>query len=649
MKKMISILFIILLVPFLAFSQETAPAEKEKPKEETAEPESFFNDLISSLNTNTEEKKEVPANKEELPVPDQAPPLMEEKAEPADPDKIETDKAEIPVPDQSVPNQGVDLNTQDNALPVDPLEKDLPVDPLEKNTDVPSPVQQIAPDNVPTQDIVIGGKDNKKQKKQRVKKEREPRDIVPFIEPPEPRSSAQKKYVKGMEKRSKSRMRLITLDPADHVFSRKFRSPLQALQNPANLGVRAELTNSFSIIPINTFDLDLKTSTRPFVFYDEFLSTGELLTPAREDSMVAMLGPNGLELPLDINMPTVMNLKMGLLGGSIFVNAGLFVQERSRIPGEFFGIILDGATFDNPFQMTEELGVNVNAYAKGSAGYGTFVELPGVFGELRFGATANAYAGAFANVNVTNLELVPSMEGISVQGTLRATGPLDTLSLFGPEGFAFSLVDDYMEIPNFTMGFDFGLAWRFKLNRVLPIAPKFLKNYFDFQIGVEDLGASISMNHAYVREISFGMETDDLLTTFSDGFSLDSMMVLDETVLVSDSTISMPLGTKLNMSLNYQPIPQLMLKGGITSFLSEGLNSNSGPNYFYGVEIYPISSLCLHGSVTQKGQYRFSEAGIKLYSQGSEFGLKVRVYDLDFSFTENVSGAGLMFNWAKYF
>jgi hypothetical protein len=199
------------------------------------------------------------------------------------------------------------------------------------------------------------------------------------------------------------------------------------------------------------------------------------------------------------------------------------------------------------------------------------------------------------------------------------------------------------------MGFDFGLAWRFKLNRVLPIAPKFLKNYFDFQIGVEDLGASISMNHAYVREISFGMETDDLLTTFSDGFSLDSMMVLDETVLVSDSTISMPLGTKLNMSLNYQPIPQLMLKGGITSFLSEGLNSNSGPNYFYGVEIYPISSLCLHGSVTQKGQYRFSEAGIKLYSQGSEFGLKVRVYDLDFSFTENVSGAGLMFNWAKYF
>ena len=205
-----------------------------------------------------------------------------------------------------------------------------------------------------------------------------------------------------------------------------------------------------------------------------------------------------------------------------------------------------------------------------------------------------------------------------------------------------------MGIPNITLGYDFGLAWRFKLNRILPFAPKILKNYFDFQIGVEDLGASISMNHAYVREINFSLETDDLLSTFED-FSLDSMVVLDETIIAEDSTISMPLGSKLNMSLHYQPIPQLMLKGGITSFLSDGLNSNSGQNYFYGVEIYPVSSLCIHGSVTQKGDYRFSEAGIKLYSQKSEFGLKLRIYDLDFSLTENLSGAGLQLNWVRYF
>jgi len=130
---------------------------------------------------------------------------------------------------------------------------------------------------------------------------------------------------------------------------------------------------------------------------------------------------------------------------------------------------------------------------------------------------------------------------------------------------------------------------------------------------------------------------------------LDSMMVMEETLIYSDSPITQPLGTKLNMSLSYQPIPQLILKGGMTNFLTQGLNSNTGKNYFYGAEIYPISSLCLFGTVTQKGNYRYSEAGFKLYSIKSEFGLKLRVYDLDFSFTENVSGAGLQFNWARYF
>ncbi|MEA2077151.1 MAG: hypothetical protein U9O95_03950, partial [Candidatus Marinimicrobia bacterium] len=246
-------------------------------------------------------------------------------------------------------------------------------------------------------------------------------------------------------------------------------------------------------------------------------------------------------------------------------------------------------------------------------------------------------------------ELVPSPDGVTVQGTVEALTFADTLSLFGSEGFQFGLVDDYLGIPGITLGYDFGLAWRFKLNRLLPIMPNFIKNYFDFQVGIEDLGASISMNHAYLREINFEMEAGDLLNTFSDGLDLDSMMVLDETLVYADSTISQPLGTKLNFGVNYQPIPQLLLKGGMTQFLSQGLNSNDGQNYYYGVEIYPISSLCLHGTVTQKGNYRYSEAGFKLYSNKSEFGLKVRVYDLDFSFTENVSGAGLQFNWVRYF
>jgi hypothetical protein len=655
MKRILSLLIIVLIVPFLVFAQETTSVSLEPV--ETPQPESFFNDLIKTLNPTVDSTKKAPIKTEELPVPE--PIQLEEKLEPVEQDKFDKEKSDIPVPEQATPNPGINLGTTTTPLPsqtLTPLQvpvKDEATPLPAESTPLPVSGTQVAPQQIPTQDIVIGtpgeSDKKKKEKKEKVKKEREKKEIVPYIEVPDPKSKSQKKYVKQMEKLPKSRMRLITLDQADIIHGRQYRSPEYAIQNPANLGVRSEFGNSFSIIPINTMDIDLKTSTRPFVFMEEYLSTGELLTPAREDSMIAMLGPNGLELPLDISMPTVVNLKMSLLGGSIFANAGLFIQERSRIPGEFFGIILDGATFDDPFEMNENLGVNINAYAKASAGYGTFLELPSVFGELRFGATFNAYTGAFTSINVTNLELVPSTEGVSVQGTLEAMGPLDTLSIFGSEGFQFSLVDDLMGIPGFTFGYDFGLAWRFKLNRILPIVPKFLKNYFDFQIGIEDLGASITMNHAYMREINFEMEMDDLLETFSGGFDLDSMMVLNETLIYEDSTITQPLGTKLNMSLSYQPIPQLILKGGMTNFLTEGLNSNTGQNYFYGVEVYPVSSLCLFGTVTQKGNFRYSEAGFKLLSNKTEFGLKLRVYDLDFSLTENVSGAGLKLNWARYF
>jgi len=638
MKRILSLLIIVLLVPFFAIAQESQ-------KGETVQPESFFNDLIKTLNPTVDSTKKAPVKTEELPVPE---PIK--IVEPVSKDMIETKNTDIPAPDKATPIEGQSTNnsTTTPQTVTLPLTTPLPAE----TTPVPVDVPQLTPQQVPTQDIVIGTPgegDKKKEKKEKIKKEREKKEYVPYIEVPEPKSKSQKKYVTMMEKAIKSRMRLITLDQADIIHGRKFRSPEYIVQNPANLGVRSEFGNSFSIFPINTTDIDLKTSTRPFVFIEDYLSTGDLLTHEQDSTMIAMLGPNGLELPLDISMPTVLNLKMSLLGGSLFANAGLFIQERSRIPGEFFGIILDGATIDDPFQMNENLGVNISAYAKASAGYGTFVELPSVFGELRFGATVNAYTGAFTSVNVTNLELVPSLDGVSVQGTLEAMGPLDTLSLFGSEGFQFSLVDDLMGIPGFSLGYDFGLAWRFKLNRILPLAPNFLKNYFDFQIGIEDLGASITMNHAYMREINFEMVTDDLLSTFSGGINLDSMMVLEETLINSDSTITQPLGTKLNMSLSYQPIPQLILKGGLTSFLSEGLNSNTGQNYFYGAEIYPISSLCLFGTVTQKGNYRYSEAGFKLLSTKSEFGLKLRVYDLDFSFTENVSGAGLQFNWARYF
>ncbi|MBN2781191.1 MAG: hypothetical protein JXR21_04440, partial [Candidatus Marinimicrobia bacterium] len=325
-------------------------------------------------------------------------------------------------------------------------------------------------------------------------------------------------------------------------------------------------------------------------------------------------------------------------------------REHSHIPGEFFNILFDGATFDEPFQMTEDLGVNLTAYAKGSAGYGTFIELPSFLGELRFGAAVNAYAGAFSHINITNLELVPTSENVTLQGTMEVMTFADTLSLFGEDGFQFHMVEDYLGIPQISMGYDFGLAWRFKLNRILPIMPKFIKNYIDIQVGVEDFLASISMNHAYLREISFEMDAGDLLTTFGgEGFSLDSMMVLSETLVYADSTISRPLGAKFHADLNYQLIPQLTLKGGWSTYITDGINAGTGPNYYYGAEIFPISSLSIFATAYQKNTLSYWDAGIRLYSEKSEFGLKARIYEPNFSLTENVSGVGIQLNWARYF
>jgi hypothetical protein len=647
MKRiLISLLIIFLVIPFTALAQETKTESNE-----TEQPESFFNDLIKTLNP-VDTTKKAPEKTEGLPLPKPIEIIEpQEVSEPVNNDE----KTDTPVP--ATPNPNVDMETTTSntttPLPATVTPVPLPVNDDASNNapaQVPANTPQIAPQPVASPDIVIGTKGSKKKEKiKKEKVEKEKRIYQPYIEAPDPKSKSQKKYVTDLEKKPNSRMRLITLDQADIVQSRKYRSAELALQNPANLGVRAEYASAFSIIPINTLELDVKTSTRPFVFIDEYLSSGELLTPEREDSMVAMLGPNGLELPIELNLPTVANIKMAALGGSFFVNAGLFVKENMTIPGEFFGIILDGATIDDPFVMDNNLGVDLNVYAKGSAGYGTFVELPLFLGELRFGATVNAYAGAFTDVNITNIEITPTSTGLTASATAQILSFADTLNILGPEGFQFGLPDDYFSIPGITLGYDFGIGWRFKLNRLLPIAPNFIKNYFDIQIGIQDLGASIEMNHAYLRELNFEMEVGDLLTSFGEEFSLDSAMVISETLVYADSTISKPLGAKFHMDFNYQPIPQLMLKGGFASYITDGINAGSGPNYYYGVEVYPISSLCLHGGVTQKNNYRYSEAGIKLYSQKSEFGLKLRIYDLDFSLTENLSGAGLQLSWARYF
>jgi hypothetical protein len=615
----------IILIPLFLLAQE----------EEANEHETYFQELIKNLNPSAdtlesakESAEETAENSEEtVPLPAALP--AGETTEKTEEAPEGTESAVLPAP--------LPVPVADET----PLKDTAPAENVTDNdsTDVPLPDSPVAEKP----------KKEKQPKPEKVKKEREPKEYVPFIEPAVAKNKSQGKYVKKLEKAPERRMRLITFDQADIIHGRKYRSVTAALENPSNLGVRSEYFNTFSIIPINTIDININTSTRPFVLLEEYFSTGELLSEAAEDSLIDMLGPNGLELPIDISFPTLFSLKMAPVFGSFYLNSGLFIKERSRIPSSFFDIIFEGATFDDPYQMTDPLGVSLNLYLKNSLGFGSYIELPAFFGEIRFGAAANVYAGAFSSVNITDLELVPAEGNTSLQGSMEVLSFADTLNIFGEDGFQFHIVDDYMGIPKITYGADIGVAWRFKLNRVLPFAPGILKNYFDLQLGIEDLGASIAMNHAYLREISFEAEAGDLLETFGGEFSLDSIMVVEENLISADSTVSMPLGSKFKVSMDYQPIPQLLLKGSWSTYITDGLNATNAPNYSYGVEIYPVSSLCIHGSVTQKSYLRYWEAGLKLYSMKSEFGLKARLYDLDFSVTENLSGAGIMLNWARYF
>ena len=588
MKRILTLLLIIsVFMPLMA----------QENKEE--KPESYFNDLVKTLN---KEENTAPAKKDEkqgdIPKPAT---LLGVKEEP----KKETPKetaVEVPAPE--------------------------PYKPAPSSTSVPSPAYSPTPSSTPNIVVAKPAPEQKKKDKKTKKAknidekatddelivEEKKRLFNPYIEVPKPKSRNQKIYVKRLEKKPKSRMRLITLDGADIIHSRVNRPVRNILDSPANLGLRSEFPSSISIIPINNINIDVKTSVKPFVFWENYLSTGELLTPALEDSMLADLGENGLEIPIDINIPTLIGFKINLLGGSMYANAGLFVQERMRIPNEFWGLLFDGATIADPFSMTEEMGVNLNAYTKISAGYGTFFELPAFLGELRFGASVNAYAGAFSSVNISELSLEPGTEETQVRGTAQVLSFMDTLTAIAPDGsFDFEYSPDKFEtLLNPTLGYDIGLAWRFKLNRLIPILPKILKNYVDIQASVQDIGAVVKMNHAYLREVNFEATAGDLVEMFSsdEPIDLSSLMILEENDVYEDSTISQPLGMKFHVCAQYQPISLIMLKGSYSDYLTEGLNSNNGPNYSYGAEVFLSKAISINGMVFQKGQYRYSEAGL---------------------------------------
>ncbi|MDX9778600.1 MAG: hypothetical protein RBT43_07575, partial [bacterium] len=196
MKRLLLFILLLICVPLFVFSQE----------EYSNEPETYFQELIKTLNPNAQKdsakaeeniEKKVPP----LPAPDPVP--AEEVSKEAEiPDET---PLQIPVQHETSPSPSL---PPASPLPLSPIIQDTP--PAgETVTDDKSTAALPVPDN----EIVIGDKKAKKEKPEKVKKEREPREpreYVPFIEPAVAKNKSQGKYVKKLEKAPERRMRLIT-------------------------------------------------------------------------------------------------------------------------------------------------------------------------------------------------------------------------------------------------------------------------------------------------------------------------------------------------------------------------------------------------------------------------------------------------------
>lgn len=655
--KRILILTLVLLLPIMAIAQEEASTQN------------FLQELVNVLNTDSskanEKVKEEAAKKLDSalsPIVDK----LEDEAGKAI--KSGAKKAANILPAPSMPalsKPAVSPKTTSSKLAVPALPKtaDSKAKAASKSVaqDLSAPV--LSPN------ISIGsksGSDSKAKKglfnrKKKGKEEEidpladsqekngeEDRLFKPYIIPAEnPKNKTQRNYLKTMNKMPDRRQRLVTFDNSDIIFGRHYRSVLHGIENPSNLGVRTEKMNSFSILPINTIDLDVKSSTPPLELLENYFSGGG---QTLDSNFVNDLGDGGFSLPISVSLPTILNIKLSGVFGTLSLNSGLFVSEDFLLPASFFGIIFEGATFDDPYEMTSDLGLNAAAYLKNTVGYGSFIDLPRPFGELRFGGNVNVYAGAFASAELTQLELTPTTEGTTVQATATVSTLADSLNLIDENGFHYGLPTDYMSIPQFTYGFDAGLAWRFKLNRILPIMPNILKNYIDVQVGVQDIGASLQMNHGITKEITFEAEVGDVLSLFmGDSLDVNELMEIDERVVSQDTTLTRPIASKLTFGFTYQPLDMIMVTANFKQTLSDGIGASEALEYKYGLYVYPTPSFGVYAGLQKEQQYESWDVGLMANSMKSEISLIVKVYNTPFDLDSGLSGAGLRLNWARYF
>ena len=480
-------------------------------------------------------------------------------------------------------------------------------------------------------------------------------------------------YIAKLENKKKHRLRLITLDKSDIIFSRMARTPKSSLSNPANIGMKSETLINLSFLtgPLPNISFDISNSSFSLNTFNTYFNDGRLLTENELDDFVSLFKTDGFGLKTNIELPTIFSVKLPLTFSSVFINMGSYINLNGVLPGEvlaipFQGNRTPGLSFNNPLTDGKS-DFNTTAYNKITFGIGSFYTIPNIgnieLGNIRFGANINLYTGIYASVQGRNISInIDEDTGDSFSMDLILIAPLDALQFLDSESD--TLLDepiitepaDPNNIINIATGFDFGVGMRIRLNKYIPIEmPKFLKNDLDVQLSFNDIGAKINVGNMIQKRISISGNYLD-----PSNVDIDSILVLSETTIDSAYIHTEKIASKMNVTFTYQPIDQILIQTGFTSFLNEGIGYEDKGRLFISLNVFPVKWFFLNYKIEKRENDKHFQTG---------FGFRTRIWDASFyihsvnqmgfvgynfsesyfTASENIKGLGISFNSNWYF
>ncbi|MEA3500484.1 MAG: hypothetical protein U9R41_05645 [Candidatus Marinimicrobia bacterium] len=481
-------------------------------------------------------------------------------------------------------------------------------------------------------------------------------------------SKREKKYLTKLRMKKKHRQRLITLDKSDIIFSRKTRTSISNIQNPANIGIKAETLTNLSLIvtPIPNISFNVWNSSFSVNTVNTYFNDGRLLTQDELDDFVSLFKTDGLGLKTNIELPSIFSVKLPLVFSSFFINVGAYVSEKGTLPGEvlaipFQGNRTPGLSFNNPLTDAKS-DFEVSAYGKATFGLGSFYSLPNIksieLPDLRFGFNINMYSGLYASVKARNITIsIDEETGDSFGMDLIITAPLDTFNVIAGDTLSDVSIaepNDLTNIAQISTGFDFGVGMRFHLNEYIPIEmPSFLKNDLDIQLSFQDIGAKLKTGNMIKKELSVSGTYLD-----PENIDIDSIMVFSETTIDSAFTYSENISSKMNMIFTYQPIDQIFIKTGFTSFLNKGIGYEDRSRLFISFDVFPVKWFFLNYKVERIENNKHFQTGFGFLTKNWDASFYIHSvnemgfvgYNFSESYvtaSENIKGLGISLysNW----